>query len=175
MSSIYYTLILYTIMTILVIYNIKDRKKLLEKIGFKKTNLIQETSIALKYLFLMFIMTFAIEGTFYLLGYTKDLELVPQILLSQNPTDLLILTMFAGFFEEIFFRGYIQRKTNILTASFLFAFFHASFGSLSEVIGVFALGLILGKEYEQTGNLFAPIMSHYLYDLIVLTMLFGIK
>ncbi len=34
------------------------------------------------------------------------------------------------------------------------------------------LGLILGKEYEYTGDLFAPTFSHFFYNLVIVFFLF---
>ncbi|MBS3060325.1 MAG: CPBP family intramembrane metalloprotease [DPANN group archaeon] len=177
MSAVASTLILYAAMLIVTYISIgrpKSIKEALSRVGFKDTNIEKQIALAIYYLVIMFIATFAIEGALHYLGFAEDLSIVPRTLLKQNPLDLLILAMAAGFVEEIFFRGYLQRQTNIIFASFMFALAHLGFGSISEVIGVFVLGIILGIEYKKSGSLFAPVLSHYLYDFIVLTAIFGI-
>jgi membrane protease YdiL (CAAX protease family) len=83
------------------------------------------------------------------------------------------VVLVASFVEEVFFRGFLQRRIGILAATFIFAYFHIVYGSFFEIIGAFMLGLILGKEYQLTRNLFAPVLSHTLYNLVVVVATFA--
>jgi membrane protease YdiL (CAAX protease family) len=148
-------------------------KDLFQKLGFKKVALARELPLAIVYVFILFAISLAIGLVFDALGYKTDLEVVSETLKVIPLVDLLIVVTLASFVEEIFFRGFLQRKTNILFASFIFSYFHIVYGSLSEVVGTFFLGLALGKEYQQTKNLFAPIFSHYAYNLLMIALLFS--
>ncbi|NYZ80169.1 CPBP family intramembrane metalloprotease, partial [Candidatus Micrarchaeota archaeon] len=59
-------------------------------------------------------------------------------------------------------------------ASFIFAYFHIIYGSLSEVVGAFFLGAILGLCYIRSKNLFVPLIAHLSYNLILVILTFGV-
>lgn len=171
------SLILYSLMFFFVVLSIgktRSLKNFVKKIGFKKIKLRKEICIAILFIFLLIAVSIIIEICLSLAGLQSDLEKVPSILKQIQFFDLLIILTVASFVEEIFFRGFLQRKTNILFASFVFAYFHIIYGSFSELIGTFFLGLVLGKEYEKTKNLFAPILSHFFYNIITLILIFTI-
>jgi hypothetical protein len=128
---------------------------------------------AVLYLGLLIVVSTLIGIVMQYLGFQQDLEQVTDLLRGAGFADLLIILTVASFVEEVFFRGYLQRKTNILFASFIFGYFHIIYGSLSEIVGAFFLGLVLGKEYDQTKNLFAPILSHFFYNLVTIMLLFA--
>lgn len=163
------TLILYFLMLIFVVYSVKktkSKKNLLQKLGFKKTNLGKAILQGFFYLGLLILVSVIVGEIFYSFGQEKDLGKVPNIIQQADITYILIALTVASFVEEIFFRGYLQRKTNLWIASFIFGYFHIIYGSFSEVIGAFFLGLVLGISFIRTKNLFVPIFSHFWYNII---------
>jgi membrane protease YdiL (CAAX protease family) len=68
--------------------------------------------------------------------------------------------------EEVFFRGYLQPRVGLLVTSLVFALAHFSYASVSEVAAVFLLALALGGLYRWTGNLWAPIAAHFVFNLV---------
>jgi len=170
------SLILYTFMVLVVVLSIgkwKNFKSFISKLGIKETDVRKGLVTAVLYLGLLIVVSTLIGIVMQYLGFQQDLEQVTDILKGAGFADLLIILTVASFVEEVFFRGYLQRKTNILFASFVFAYFHIIYGSLSEIVGAFFLGLVLGKEYDQTKNLFAPILSHFFYNLVTIMLLFA--
>jgi membrane protease YdiL (CAAX protease family) len=151
----------------------KNFKSFISKLGIKETDVRKGLVTAVLYLGLLIVVSTLIGIVMQYLGFQQDLEQVTDILKGAGFADLLIILTVASFVEEVFFRGYLQRKTNILFASFVFAYFHIIYGSLSEIVGAFFLGLVLGKEYDQTKNLFAPILSHFFYNLVTIMLLFA--
>ncbi len=151
----------------------KNFKGFISKLGIKETDVRKGLVTAFLYLGLLIVVSTLIGIVMQHLGFQQDLEQVTDVLKRAGFADLLIILTVASFVEEVFFRGYLQRKTNILFASFVFAYFHIIYGSLSEIVGAFFLGLVLGKEYDQTKNLFAPILSHFFYNLVMITLLFA--
>lgn len=169
------SIILYAAMLFFVLIGIgkvKGVRALLVKLGFKEVNLRKNIIISVLFLAVLFGVSMAVELVMYSLGFGQDANIVSNVLSKTDLAPLLVIIVVAPFVEEIFFRGYLQRKTNLWFASFIFAYFHIIYGSLTELIGAFLLGLILGKEYEYTGDLFAPTFSHFFYNLVIVFFLF---
>ena len=164
----YTSLFLYFLMLAIVVVSFKNRKNILKQLGYGKVELKKAIPQSIFYLGALLIASMIVGIIFSQLGYVDELGKVPQILRGTDLTQLLIIVFIGSFVEEIFFRGYLQRKTNLLTASFIFAYFHIIYNSLPEVVGAFVLGLILGKAYEKTDNLFVSTLAHFSYNLIVL-------
>ncbi len=167
--------VLYALMLIVVVLSIgkwKNLKDFISKLGIKKTNVGKGLVTAFLYLGVLIVVSTLIGILMSYFGFQQDLGRVTDALRGAGFADLLIILTVASFVEEIFFRGFLQRKTNILFASFVFGYFHIVYGSLSEMVGAFFLGLILGKEYDQTKSLFAPILSHFFYNLVTIMLIF---
>ena len=100
-------------------------------------------------------------------------------------TYLGFLVAWAGFGEEVYFRGYVQgvlterkgRRYAIVVASILFAVRHyVQMGLLLDKYPVFAatawvamalpLGIVLGIIYDRTKSLWIPVAIHYLFNII---------
>ncbi len=166
------SILLYAIMLALAIASAKRKKGgIVKNIGFRKTEVVEETKYALSTLFLLFTASLIIGLIFFSIGLSKDASIVRSTLKEIPLSDILIVLVIGSITEEIFFRGYIQKKTNITTASFIFAYFHIIYGSLTEVVGAFFLGLILGYAFEKRKNLYAPTLAHLLYNLITVSIL----
>jgi membrane protease YdiL (CAAX protease family) len=93
-----------------------------------------------------------------------------HMILNSSVLFVIIFGFSAGICEEILFRGAIQTKTGIITASILFAAVHAvnlPLGALTLIFG-FYFGLI----YKRTGNnLLASSFVHSLYTIAVIFLL----
>jgi hypothetical protein len=90
----------------------------------------------------------------------------------------------AGLGEEVCYRGYLQEAlrrrhgfgVSLVVASLLFAVRHATqlglvtpypWGAAAAWVAFsFLAGLLLGWMYEKTGGLAAPVLAHYLINLI---------
>ncbi|MEM1052972.1 MAG: CPBP family intramembrane glutamic endopeptidase [Pseudomonadota bacterium] len=87
---------------------------------------------------------------------------------------IIIISFFAGTWEEALFRGglqvllsdYIGVPLAILIASAAFALVHLS----KPVIGFiqFLIGCLFGVIYHQTGSLLGVMLAHFLYDIFAL-------
>ncbi|MEZ6070595.1 MAG: CPBP family intramembrane glutamic endopeptidase [Pirellulales bacterium] len=92
-------------------------------------------------------------------------------------TQLIVLSLAAGFGEEILFRGFLQQAfsdrfgttVGLVTASLLFGLAHPM--SKTYVLLAAAIGAWLGVLYVQTAGLAAPITTHALYDFVALVWL----
>lgn len=168
------TLILYAVMLIIVLLAVRGEKiPWPERLGFRKVNPLKETPIAIGFALLLVAVAIVLGMVFYAIN-PSDATRTSDVLNQISASDLIITIVAAAFVEEIFFRGYLQRKTNLWVATFLFALMHIAYGSISQIVGAFALGLILGIEYKMRKALYAPILSHFLYDAAVLLMMFTV-
>lgn len=93
---------------------------------------------------------------------------------SLGTTEALLLSFFAGFGEELFFRGVLQVELGILASSALFAILHfgtkiRSFPLVSFLY--FGISLGIGLVYSATGSLPLVIIAHAAYDFALLLVL----
>lgn len=86
--------------------------------------------------------------------------------------DLLLVAVVSGFCEEVLFRGVMQPKLGLPTASFIFALLHCpSPRFFSYGVWVFVAGLLLGWSFSATGNLWVPISAHCVSNIASLVFL----
>ena len=82
---------------------------------------------------------------------------------------ILILSLAAGFAEEMLFRGFLQPLWGILISSIIFAALHAV--SKLYIAVAFLMSVIMGLLYTWTGNLAAPVVAHFVYDFSIMALL----
>ncbi len=111
----------------------------------------------------------------------KPQELVLLFAEGGHPAAILLLVILAvtmaPFVEEVIFRGCIYRflksKTTLITAQLLsaavFALLHAN---LLSFVPLIAVGVILARVYEKTGNLWVAIWFHAFFNSFTLAILF---
>lgn len=101
-------------------------------------------------------------------------DFVRQLFRHALPGAVLLISLLAGIGEELLVRGVLQGwlterwspESAILVAALMFGLAH----SISRLYFVFAtvIGLYLGVLYYLTGNLLVVIVTHALYDWIVI-------
>lgn len=94
---------------------------------------------------------------------------VRAIFRNMKLTDLMIISLLAGFAEEMFFRGVLQTKFGIIAASVIFGLFHSV--SFAYVIVTILMGFYIGMLFHVSGSLLVPIHLHFIYDFAALTYL----
>lgn len=100
-------------------------------------------------------------------------DFIRSILSQVRPTgfDMLLVSLLAGFSEELFFRATLQPALGLWLAALVFALAHTgvsiSPAKLAFAAFVFVMGLLLGTLYGQVG-LVAAVVAHAAYDLIFL-------
>lgn len=108
-------------------------------------------------------------------------ELVELLAAGGHPIEMLVLmvlaVVLAPIAEEIIFRGCIYRflksKMTLLAAQIasgtIFALLH---GNLLSFVPLIAVGVLLARVYEKSGNLWVAIWFHAFFNAFTLTMLF---
>ena len=84
--------------------------------------------------------------------------------------NLIVVAVIPGIFEEMFFRGVVQRLLiqltkrpwlGIVIAGFVFSFLHFEFeGFLPRMF----LGILLGAAYWYSGSLWTPVLAHCFFN-----------
>jgi membrane protease YdiL (CAAX protease family) len=91
--------------------------------------------------------------------------------------NLLLVAVFAGVGEELFFRGILQRLfikmfrnawAGIIVTAILFSAIHLQFYGF---IPRFILGVLLGLIYWYSGSLWPAIIAHFAYDAFAVIMI----
>lgn len=88
-----------------------------------------------------------------------------------RPTQIILLSVVAGFGEEVLFRGVIQPFMGIWLASLLFAAIHVlrwDSDGVKMIAFYLPFGLLLGWLYALTQNLWGCMVAHTLYNIIAL-------
>lgn len=119
-------------------------------------------------------LTMTVAGT--LLGLGRDSamppqEEVPQLVRAIVELPLLVrvaLVCSAGFFEELFFRSFLQSRGGLVLSTLLFTASHASYGMPLMLVGVFAVSVVLGLAFRKRGDVVPCIVAHALFDAIQL-------
>jgi len=109
-----------------------------------------------------------------LTNYLTDFQSIPELL-----SGILVIGVFAGVGEELFFRGLIQPKMQryfqsphlgIWITAFIFSAIHLQFyGFLPRMF----LGALFGYLYHYTGSLFYPILGHILNNTFTLLLVYA--
>jgi membrane protease YdiL (CAAX protease family) len=79
-------------------------------------------------------------------------------------SEMLALSCLAGLSEEIFFRGILQQEIGLGLASLVFGLMHAI--SLPYLVWATLMGAYLGWLLQLTQNLWVPIITHTLVDMV---------
>jgi membrane protease YdiL (CAAX protease family) len=91
--------------------------------------------------------------------------------------NLILVAVFAGIGEELFFRGVLQRLfiklfknpwAGIFVTAFIFSAIHLQFYGF---IPRFILGVLLGLLYWYSGSLWPAIIAHFAYDAFAVIMI----
>jgi len=106
--------------------------------------------------------------------FLTDFQSIPELL-----TGILVIGVFAGVGEELFFRGLIQPKMQryfqsphlgIWITAFIFSAIHVQFyGFLPRMF----LGALFGYLYHYSGSLFYPILGHILNNTFTLLLVYA--
>jgi membrane protease YdiL (CAAX protease family) len=80
----------------------------------------------------------------------------------------LALVCSAGFFEELFFRSFLQARGGLLLSTILFTASHASYGMPFMLVGVFTVSVVLGRVFARRGDVVPCMVAHAVFDAVQL-------
>ena len=70
--------------------------------------------------------------------------------------------------EEMFFRGWLQKRVGLIASTVLFALAHSGLGQPLLLIGVAIISLVIGFTFYRTKNLIPGIIAHGVFDFVQL-------
>ncbi len=173
----YFTYLLLALMIIFPFFWLrvikKNTWKEVHEILFSKFLGVKKEAIGSLGLFVaLLIGFFLIIGLVNILG-VNDLEKVDQVIKSsiQSGAIIYFITLLPILFvEEFFFRAFLVSRIGVIPSTLLFTLAHLGYGSIAEIIGVFALGLILAYWFKKNKSLVQNYFGHVLYDLFAIVM-----
>ena len=97
-------------------------------------------------------------------------ELAPTIVDGTDRVGLVLLALFSGVGEEVFFRGAVQQEFGILIASIVFGLAHVGPDRRFLLWTAWAVlaGVVFGVLFETTGGLLAPLTAHAAHNAATL-------
>jgi uncharacterized protein len=129
----------------------------------------------IKFTIVIFLLLFCLS---YLLSFISilfnisDLNLVSEHISSIPFLLIIYFFIVRVFLEEWFFRGFLVKRIGCLLSSALFAIFHVGYGSIIQLVGAFALGFVLAKNYQKLGNILPLYFAHMLYNFVAYFFIF---
>ncbi|MBI4393951.1 MAG: CPBP family intramembrane metalloprotease [Euryarchaeota archaeon] len=109
----------------------------------------------------------------FLFGYGIEAPTNPRALQIASALDLrtaFLVAAFASVGEELFFRGFLQPRIGLWGQAVLFGLAHASYLNVLQVLVTFALAVVYGLIRRRTGDVIAPIVSHFLFDFLMIVL-----
>jgi membrane protease YdiL (CAAX protease family) len=76
--------------------------------------------------------------------------------------------------EELFFRGWLQKRVGLIVSTLLFALAHAGFGQPLLLVGVAVISLVIGFTFYRTKNILPGIIAHGVFDAVQLFVIIPI-
>lgn len=70
--------------------------------------------------------------------------------------------------EELFFRGWLQKRVGLIISTIVFALAHAGYGQPLMLIGITVVSIIIGLTFYKTRSLWPCIVAHGVFDAIQL-------
>jgi len=132
--------------------------------------------------------TVIIEGLILRAIGVQDVGKVSDVILNAPLWLAVFSFMFAPLSEEVFFRGFLfgrlrkfggrfgSKKAALIGAaivsSAVFASAHYSYGSVTEIVGAFTIGLIFVGIFVLTDSLVAVIAAHAVFNLISVCVIY---
>ena len=97
-------------------------------------------------------------------------ELAPSLIDRADRTGLILVAIFSGVGEEVFFRGAVQQEFGIVVASVAFGLAHIGPDRRYLLWGAWAVfaGVVFGLLFQATGGLLAPVTAHAAHNAATL-------
>jgi membrane protease YdiL (CAAX protease family) len=83
----------------------------------------------------------------------------------------LLVSVSAGFVEELFFRGFLQPRVGIPFSTALFVLAHLSYEQPFMLLGITILSLLFAFLVRWRQNIWAAVAAHTVFDAIQLTIM----
>lgn len=110
--------------------------------------------------------------TYRVVPVTRKLaeELAPSLVDKADRSGLVLIAVFSGVGEEVFFRGAVQQEFGVLIGSLAFGLAHVGPDRRYLIWTAWAVlaGGVFGLLFEATGGLLAPVVAHAAHNAATL-------
>ncbi len=129
------------------------------------TDIVIGTFAALPPFTLFMFMLSQSAGKIPVLGSLRETVLtdIKTVFFNARFFDIVLISASAGFAEELLFRGLIQAKLGIVTASIIFGLVH--FVTPAYAVMAVIFGFYIGFLFQLYESLLVPVQLHFIYDL----------
>lgn len=138
-------------------------QKILAELGFSNKQLLQQAKQGI----LLSVISFAVialeVSAFAAVGVT-DTHNVEEALARQPLPVLALVVLLTPLAEEVFFRGFLQKRVGVFLSGAVFAGLHYGFGSVVEVVAAFSIALVLGWYVRENKTLLPAVAAHFLLN-----------
>ncbi len=124
-------------------------------------------------LFALLFAAFILLAVILQLTGFNDLNKVDTVVaenLSNNAVWYILTIAVVVLIEEFFFRAFLQNVIGPIPATLVFTLAHFSYWSIAELIGVFALGLILAYWFKKNNSLMQNYLGHLFYNTVAILL-----
>lgn len=99
-------------------------------------------------------------------------ELAPILVDGTGRSSLVLVSVFSGVGEEIFFRGAVQAEFGLVVAALAFGLVHIGPDRRYLVWTFWALfaGFLFGALYAVSGGVLAPMVAHVVHNAVILIL-----
>ncbi len=150
------------------------KKELLPKYKGHKEEIIKSFKLFFLLIIGFLIVSFSISFVESVSGIgIVDMEPVEEYVLAgvrENIVVFLLLMTIVVFAEEFFFRAFLLKKIGVFLSTLIFTIFHAGYGSVTQLIGVFFLGLILAYWFKKNESLVQNYLGHLFYNFLAILL-----
>ena len=177
--SVWSVLMLGLPMVFLILILKYGEKETFDSLGTLKFDL-KTIGLSLFLVVIMFIVTFLFGNLMRMMNIMPGNEPMYNQMKLLPLWGKIILVLWAGFSEEIYFRGYAITRLEVLTGNrtlaviaplVVFGLGHGADKSLYHVLFATLIGVVFTISYIKTRNLLANIIAHFIFDFVVLVLL----
>jgi len=145
-----------------------ERKTLSESLSFLGLNKMPLVKLVsdCAWLLIVSLLLVALVGVVFTHFGFADQGNVAEVIKRQGAVALVLAVTFGPLAEELLFRGLLSKKYGILASSVAFGLAHYFYGSVIEVAGAVAIGLLFAWYVKKTDNLVAPVFAHCAYNAL---------
>jgi membrane protease YdiL (CAAX protease family) len=83
---------------------------------------------------------------------------------------VLLAVIGAPITEELLFRAALVPRLGVIVSGLVFGLFHIFYGSVSEIAGATAIGIILAFIFKKSRSIIPPIIIHFVLNLITVSV-----
>ena len=138
----------------------------------------------IRLIFFMFMLSWFVQLLVKFMGLSTQSLLITKLkpILHAHKPVVLLMALTAGVTEELLVRGYVFSRLELLFkkpevaifgSAVFFSLLHISYGTLSNMLFPFFMGVLFSAHYYKYRNIKVLIMCHFFWDLLSIGIVAG--